>query len=46
VEYCTGAVIQFGGVVAWVLTVDVGKKIGGFAVIAIQEIMSVSGKIS
>lgn len=39
------AVIQLGGVDAWNLTVDVGKKIGGTAADAVEEIVSVVGDI-
>lgn len=40
-----GAIIQLGGVDAWNLTVDVGKKIGGTAADAVDEIKSVVGDV-
>ena len=40
-----GAIIQLGGVDAWNLTVEVGKKLGGTVVGIIEDIVSVVGDI-
>lgn len=40
-----GALIQLGGVDAWNLTVEVGKKLGGTVVEVIEDIVSVVGDI-
>jgi hypothetical protein len=40
-----GAIIQLGGIDAWNLTVEVGKKLGGTVVEIIGGIVSVVGDI-